>query len=80
LDGRRRINLTHYQPGVMLDQLARDLVEEGSAGMGNLSVFAPKPSDRLGVVAGAALRPRPRHRHRWVDPLRGERGGDEPER
>jgi hypothetical protein len=43
------------QPGVVLDQLARYLMEEGSAGIRNVSVLACKLSCGLGVVTGSAL-------------------------
>jgi hypothetical protein len=63
-DGSSKAVVTHEivdgkvldsQPGVVLDQLARDLVEEGSAGIRNVSVFARKPSGGLGVIVGSAL-------------------------
>jgi hypothetical protein len=46
------------QQGVVLDQLARDLMEEAAAGVGNPGVLTPKPPAGFCVVPGAALRSR----------------------
>jgi hypothetical protein len=43
------------QPGVVLDQLARDLVEEGAAGIRYVSMFACKPSGGLDTLARSIL-------------------------
>jgi hypothetical protein len=43
------------QAVVGLDELAGDLVEEASTGIGDAGVLLGKPTGDLGVVAGAAL-------------------------
>jgi len=46
------------QQGVVLDQLARDLMEEAAAGVGNSRVLTSKPPGGFSMVPGAALRSR----------------------
>jgi hypothetical protein len=46
------------QQGVVLDQPARDLMEETVAGVGNPGVLTSKPPGGSCVVPGAALRAR----------------------
>jgi hypothetical protein len=43
------------QPGVVLDQLARDLVEEGATSIRYAGMFACQPSGGLAAVAGSRL-------------------------